>query len=297
MKQKTQNEYISLAEHFYRTRLSGKALDVDNIWAALLQSAPDYKPAYFQRLKAAIAYHQNCIGNGWTAKVVRATQNPLKVFPAAFPDIVCDRAHSISMEKFTSLISYLKNKGLREECAALLLIFKTGARPCELFGMRVQGDRVHIEGAKKTDRGNRGADRWLVGFAEDFTNDVDQLLTVLTASSKTMDSMRISIYQAVKELFPRDKKTISMYTIRHQFGSNLKASSLSRVEMAYIMGHQSTESISRYGDKRLGLADWVVVKPAPDSDLSHVRDKTSTKIWSQLQSNADADPMPKKVME
>lgn len=35
-----------------------------------------------------------------------------------------------------------------------------------------------------------------------------------------------------------------------------------RVEMAYVMGHQATDSIGRYGDKRYGRAEAVKVRPA-----------------------------------
>ncbi len=32
--------------------------------------------------------------------------------------------------------------------------------------------------------------------------------------------------------------------------------------MAYVMGHQATDSIGRYGDKRYGRAEAVKVRPA-----------------------------------
>lgn len=69
-----------------------------------------------------------------------------------------------------------------------------------------------------------------------------------------------------------------MYTLRHQFGSNLKASGMSAIEMAYVMGHQATDSISRYGDKRLGCASAVKVKPASDADLSSMRNTMPTRM-------------------
>ncbi len=69
-----------------------------------------------------------------------------------------------------------------------------------------------------------------------------------------------------------------MYTLRHQFGSNLKASGMSAIEMAYVMGHQATDSISRYGDKRFGRAEAVKVKPASDADFSKVRDTVPARM-------------------
>lgn len=69
-----------------------------------------------------------------------------------------------------------------------------------------------------------------------------------------------------------------MYTLRHQFGSNLKASGMSAIEMAYVMGHQATDSISRYGDKRFGRAEAVKVKPVSDADFSKVRDTVPARM-------------------
>src|SRR5690606_9146038 len=71
--------------------------------------------------------------------------------------------------------------------------------------------------------------------------------------------------------FSRGVSPPSMYTLRHQFGANLKASGMSRVEMAYVMGHQATDSIGRYGDKRYGRAEALKVRPAKGADLSKVR--------------------------
>jgi integrase len=281
MNTKTKKEYVSIAFNFYNVRLAGQIIDTDSIWSALLRCAPEYSPNYFKRLKSAIAYHQNAIGNGWTAKVVKNTQNPVKVFPEAFPDFTCNRAQSITIEKFYTVLAHLADKDLKAECAALLLIFRTGARPCELSKIVVDDGEIFIEGAKKTEKGNRGADRVIVGITDDLVSDVSSFIGTLKESNKSMDAIRVSIYKAVKELFPKDKKTISLYTIRHQFGANLKASNMSRIEMAYIMGHQSTESISTYGNKKQGVADWIVVKPANSADLTQVRDKSLGKIWNK----------------
>lgn len=279
MNNKTKLEYVSIANNFYITRLAGRDITEDSIWVELLHCAPEYSPNYFSRLKCAIAYHQNSIGNGWTAKMVRATANPVTVFPEAFPDFIKTRARSITTEKFVSLISHLHEKGLDAECAALLLVFKTGARPCELSGMKVNGSEIFISGAKKTEKGNRGADRILQVLNGDVAEELSSFINMLKSSTKSMDAIRLSIYKAVKELFPKDKKTIGLYTIRHQFGSNLKSSALTRVEMAYIMGHQSTESILTYGNKKQGVPDRIVVKPSVSADLSHVRDKVTKKVW------------------
>jgi len=62
-------------------------------------------------------------------------------------------------------------------------------------------------------------------------------------------------------------------------GSELKASGLSRREVAYIMGHQATASADRYGDRRSGSGK-TPIKAAPGADMSSVRE-THTEPFSQ----------------
>lgn len=292
MQEKTKKEYISIAENFYRTKLPDQEITVDSIWGALLRCAPEYAPNYFNRLKCAVAFHQNSIGNGWTAKVIRETPNPVKVIPGAFPEKASRRAKAISMEKFDKLITYLKDNSFTAECAVLFVIYYTGARPCELAAMKVVDDRIVIKGAKQTEDGKRGADRILKWVKGDVAPVIEDLLRILKNSGKSQDAIRVSVSDAVQKLFPDDKKKISIYTMRHQFGSNLKASGMSRVEMAYMMGHQSTASVARYGDKRRGVAGTVMVKPVADADFSRIRDKAALKIWERKLESVSQESSP-----
>ena len=127
--------------------------------------------------------------------------------------------------------------------------------------------RIHILGAKHSHGGLRGADRMLEAD-EHFCQLVCNALEAFHARS--LDSIRMVIHEAAKEVFTRGKLP-GMYTLRHQFGANLKASGMSRVQMAYVMGHQATDSIGRYGDKRFGRAEAVNVRPAADANLTLVR--------------------------
>ena len=150
-----------------------------------------------------------------------------------------------------------------------MVISLTGARPCELNGIFIDGRRIHISGAKLSHDGLRGASRTLE--ADDGVCKIlRNALAAFKCQPRSMDSIRVALNQVATELFG-SRKVPSMYTLRHQFGANLKASGFSEIEMAYVMGHQATDSISRYGDKRLGRAEAVKVKPASDADLSKVR--------------------------
>jgi hypothetical protein len=63
-----------------------------------------------------------------------------------------------------------------------------------------------------------------------------------------------------------------MKSFRHQFGSNLKISGRAPDVIAYMMGHQSTRSIEKYGDARKGFSGKLGLKAAPyHQELSSVR--------------------------
>ena len=268
--------YLSLANHFYATRLPGipvSELNEFTIIGALLRAAPEYRPDYFRRLRNALALDQKLRNHFWIAQEINRTLNPVTVLGLSQKRKQA-RRRRISDDDFATLVSALIARDLIAEAGALLLISMTGARPCELSGITVKGQLIKIPGAKHSHGGLRGADRELEA-SQDFCNLVSNALHAFQLQTRSLDSMRMAIRETAKEIFPRGRIP-SMYTLRHQFGSNLKASGLSRIEIAYVMGHQATDSIARYGDKRFGRAEAVQVKPAREADLSKVRTTHAT---------------------
>ena len=73
----------------------------------------------------------------------------------------------------------------------------------------------------------------------------------------------------------------TMKSFRHQLGSNLKASGESDEAIAYMMGHQSTESISVYGNRRSGAGHKLHIRPAQDADLSKVRQPKKVSVFGR----------------
>lgn len=55
-------------------------------------------------------------------------------------------------------------------------------------------------------------------------------------------------------------------------GSNLKGSGMDRREIAYIMGHQSTESVNRYGNSRTAQNGRKMPIVPEGTDLSKIRE-------------------------
>ncbi len=273
MNKKTQTAYLSLASHFYTQHLSEtplSELNEFNVIGALLRAAPEYRPDYFRRLRNALAFDQKVRGQFWVAQEINRTLNPVTVL-----DLPRKRKRArrqrISDEDFAAWVQVLLTKNLQVEAGALMLICMTGARPCELNNISIERTRIKIPGAKHSHGGLRGADRVLEadeGFCLLVSNALEAFRSDATRS---LDTVRMAIHEAAKEVFVNGKRP-SMYTLRHQFGANLKASGMSRVEMAYVMGHQATDSIGRYGDKRYGRAEAVKIRPATDADLTQIRE-------------------------
>jgi len=269
MNENTQNSYISLADYFYATRLNGVELNELNIIGALLRAAPDYRPDYYRRLRNALAFDQQRRGSFRTAQEINRTLNPVTVLDLPRKKKQ-SRPQKLSNADFESWLRCLAERDMPVEAGALMVISLIGVRPCELGGISIDGQRIHISGAKHSHKGLRGASRTLEAD-EDVCNVLNKALAAFRCQPRSLDSIRVALHQVACELFGR-RKVPSMYTLRHQFGSNLKATGMSAIEMAYVMGHQATDSISRYGDKRLGCAGAVKVRPAKDADLSRVRD-------------------------
>lgn len=271
MNSETQAAYRSLAHHFYKTHLPNTPvaeLTDLNVIGALLRAAPEFRPDYFRRLRNALAFDQSCRGHKHIAEEINRTLNPVTVLDLSRkPKQV--RRRRITDEDFSLWVRALADKNLLVESGALLLIKITGARPCELSKITIEGNRINIPGAKHSHGRLRGADRVLEA-SDEICGLVRAALVAFHSEKRTSDAIRMSVRDIAVEIFGR-KKAPSMYTLRHQFGADLKASGMSRREIAYVMGHQATDSISRYGDKRYGRAEAVKVRPAQGADLSRIR--------------------------
>lgn len=264
--EKTKAEYRRLAAHFYEKRLGGEPPTPKKITDALKVCAGEYRPAYWRRLRGALALDQEEKGYDKAAARIRETINPMttdahgpldKGLRGPVPPKQ-RRAKSISQEdgqRLWDATGTLNDRG--ETRSALLLATLLGVRPAEMPGLQVDQEKgeVHVTGAKKTDDDDkRGADRVLVLQEGQQRRQVAIAVEIIReAESKSPGAMRriqSRLDRLTRRLWPRRKARPSLYTFRHQVGSALKASGASRAAIAYCMGHQSTKSVEVYGDRR-----------------------------------------------
>lgn len=273
MQDKTKNDYRKLAQNFYEKQLKGEPPSPKRVVDALKNAATEYRPAYWRRLRNALAFDQAERGFAEAAERINATKNPAT--KSGSFDQVKPKQHRIkkvSQDDENKLLTHLKERGDHVSMAAILVTSATGARPAELSAMRVEGGRIYIQGAKKSHGGRRGADRVM---------ELPERTTALVASclrhlqGVDVGPVQDRIRAAGRRIWPQRKAVPSLYSWRHQMGSELKASGLDRVQVAYLMGHQSTDSVSVYGNARAARGGRVLPKPAVGADLSRIRETHS----------------------
>lgn len=272
MEEKTKVEYRKLAEHFYATRLSGQTPSPKRITDALAACAPDYRPAYWVRLRGALAFDQEQKGYQEAAERLRQLRNPVreKGLPIKPKQ---RRVKTISAADEEKLLGALNRVDDAPVVAALYIAKFTGVRPAEMWSLKVRDGRVVVTGAKKSHQGQRGADReiliapWLIEMMPDF------LAALRAKGDKSIAPIQHRLRDTCEALWPRRKAWPTLYTWRHQMGSNLRAAGRDRVEVAYIMGHQSTKSVDQYGDRRTANTGTLLPRVPEGTDLSRIRVK------------------------
>lgn len=271
MQQKTKDEYISIAKNFIAERLEkqGKKITEKGLRDALSACASEYRPQYWRRLRCAVATYQEAMGYSETAANIRKVVNPVtadgdisKVKPKQ------RRIKGIKADDEAALLAYFGEREDHQMVAIIKIVAATGIRPTELAGLVVRGTDVIIEGAKKSHGGKRGADRTQVFD--------DQTAGELAAQVKLVTGVDVGVMQdrlraAGMKLWPRRSAVPTLYSWRHQMGSDLKASGMDRQRVAYLMGHQATSSVDVYGNRRTARGGRVLPRLPLAQSLAHIR--------------------------
>lgn len=264
--------YRTRARNFYLKHLGTESPTSAQVCAALIAVAPDYLPNSFRTLKNALLHDQKAQGQTSTSRDIQALVNPMTA-PGSEQTKrrKPKRIKSVPKSDFLNLKDHLKGQGRKDEFAAIVLARYLGARPCEMRTITVKGNVVHIVGGKQTVTGERGADRDLMIEHPDLLRLIEWASLRLASCERSDAAIRDRLRLECRKLWPRRKQHLTLYSFRHQLGSDLKASNESPETLAYIMGHQAAESIAVYGDRRTGRAQRTHVKPASDADLSKIR--------------------------
>lgn len=268
----TLQRYQTRAQNFYRNHCGESDPSSAQICAALLACAPSYRPNAFSTLKNTLMNDQLNRGNTEAATAIRALVNPVTAPGSQItkkPKL--KQIRKVPFEDFKALYKHLHAGGHLDEAASLVLANYLGVRPCEMRTITVVGNLIHIIGGKKSAELHRGADRTLLINKPNILKLVEWAAHRMSECPRTNTAIRDRFRKECRSLWPRRKKHPTLKSFRHQMGSILKASGDSPEALAYVMGHQSTESISVYGDGRLGEGMKSQIRRAEGVDLENIR--------------------------
>jgi hypothetical protein len=280
---KTIKQYRGLANNFYKG-ITGN-ITPDSMAAHLQSLACQHKQDTWRKLRRAISYDQHDKGYIEPAKRISKQTYPSTILPLDRPYIT-PKVKTVKHEEFLNLYHGISNKNLK---AALVVAKFTGCRPAEMLYIKSLGNnKFFIPSAKRTEDGLRGLDR-IIQLDEKFACMLDTAIKALAKldPDKGQVALQKALYRATKKLWPRRKKQIVFYSFRHQLASNLKSVDMSNKERSYIMGHQSTASIGRYGNRRSGTGACSIsagVTPVEINKL--VRKETSVDYLDNDQASA-----------
>ena len=178
------------------------------------------------------------------------------------------------------LVAYLETRRHVDKWAAITQTlcqasYLTGLRPGEWRGAWVERSAdgqvlLSVSNAKNT-QGRANGDRRHLDLGELTAAEVDLIENMAQAASHydesedTWASVQTKVanylYQTVRKVFGRRKRYLSLYSYRHQFSADSKAT-WSQQEVAALMGHGSDETAARnYARASVGRKGHSKVKP------------------------------------
>lgn len=81
------------------------------------------------------------------------------------------------------------------------------------------------------------------------------------------DSCSNKLRTICKKIWKRKQNNISLYSTRHQFSANAKASGFSCIEIAALMGHAIDKTATRHYARKQSGYDLIKVSPSPEDVL------------------------------
>lgn len=174
----------------------------------------------------------------------------------------------------------------------------TGLRPGEWARTKYfedeSGPYILVQNAKKTNGRAHGPTRTILldGLNNSERNTIKEHISRANIFEHANDYKRFYhacaaiLSRLTRRLWPKRTEHVTLYSTRHQFSANAKASGLLPEELAALMGHAvDTTAVKHYGKKVSGN-DIILVRPNPEE---------VAKVRSTLKYSYDLrqKPMPK----
>lgn len=238
----------------------------DRILRSLRAHAFMYRPGTWRNRRNALAHYFNFADDVELACDIKMMVNPVtdkaadKGTRALIPKKQ-KRTHKVIDDEHTKVVSYLERTNDQAVLGAVIIARTIGVRPSEMASMKFDDSNksIFVTGAKKRRKGDRGIDRTLILEPDDYLIIKEAWAQLMiefnrkdASPERAMKRIQNRLYTVVRKVFEERESYPSLYSYRHQLGSDLKASGMDRVTIAAIMGHASVESVNAYGDRRHG---------------------------------------------
>ncbi len=243
MQQTTKEKYMKHALGFVNNNLQGKVQTDEAILQAIINAAPRYTAKSFNNLKAALSFYLSIEGKTGLAEKIKLLENPTVINGSAKKKPL--KKKTLKQSELEVISRALKNKNDPPLISAFILAHTLGARPCEMSSIKQISEYIFfIKGAKKTDLGDRGTDRYI---AVNPNTSMQIRAAIKHIAEDEMSRIQDRFNYLMKKIFKGRKIKATLYTLRHQFCGELKSSTLNIREIAYLMGHKSTRTMECYG--------------------------------------------------
>lgn len=271
MKEETYNKTIKDARNYMIRTFGNQKPKQDELLNAILNDSFDMQPSSWGNHKRSIALLAEKYNRHSLAQQIKQLSNPAvenKEYPAQLKKV-----KKINHKDFQKILAAAKTDDELHIASAIYLAYRLGLRPSGMQNIEALANRHYkITTSKKDDVGQRGVDRIVKANDDATAKAINKAISNLDLVK--MKNVQDNMATLVRKVFPRRNRRPTLYTFRHQYGSNIKAGGFSKEATAYLLGHQSTRTQENYGHIQSGRRGETLTSPGISSDeiKSLVRD-------------------------
>lgn len=269
---------IKLAKRFKRLHLKNNDFSFRNISSSLHALSLKVRPDVWRQYRNSVSLYAQREGQEKLSEDIKKLFNPTTIKYddpriIGYEEVTAligmqpkkqNRCTKVIEKDHQKILNYITKNPDRAVLGAIYLAYFTGMRPAEMLNIELMPEQnaIYIHTAKETEEEERGLDRTLIFSAKEYKLIENAYYAVISEKrrlnrsgklckpERAMKRIQNRLAKITKAIFPRRQYQITLYSYRHQMGSDLKASGFDSISIAAIMGHQSVKSIDGYGNAR-----------------------------------------------
>ncbi len=268
--------------------------DWDGFIEWLIHLLSTMRPATRRQYRAAVVFALREQRMRAMEQLVARLRTPVQLSARLPRRTSARKAKSMSKQDWVVLSAKLSQSPGRWHLLAERWLFWgmcTGLRPAEWQGASLAidashgyGFALHVANAKHSQGRAHGIERILhLRLDRDEIWALEQFMRLVQAAyPQAYAGCRRAVSSTARSLWPKRELRPSLYTARHQFCADLKASGLLPPDIAALMGHASADTHqTHYGKRRCGRPEGIVVEP-DECDVG--------RVLARMQRNDQHDP-------